>query len=301
MSHTTGIWVISFLGWVLLILIIPNLAFTQYAALPGTAYPFSALPPSDSCTIIISNIDPLFIPEFNKAYPSPFILTRSAERFTPATFDLNFYILCGILLFVGVVYRLFPKYFHDLLSLFFKSGFRQKSIRDQLAQNTIASLGLNIIFFLTAGLFIYLVVQNGGRPSGNPWYLDAAICVGFLSLVYGVKFLSVLLGGWIFAAGELAGHYSFLVFYVNKIIGLVLLPVVVISWIGNPALKPIFQTSSFMAIGFLFLYRYYLVLPVIRSKSGISAFHFFLYLCTFEILPILLLVKFLVDFLNSSN
>ncbi|MCU0404256.1 MAG: DUF4271 domain-containing protein [Chitinophagaceae bacterium] len=301
MTHTGFGRHIIFLVFLICLLFVFGGVKAQYVVLPGSATPFRAIPPSDSCSVIISNIDPLFIPECNRVYPQPAFSFRSGEKFIPASFDLYFYILCGILLFVGLVFRSFPKYFHDLFSLFFKAGFRQKSIRDQLAQNSLASLGLNIIFFLTAGLFIYLLVLSGARETGNPWYADISLCIGFLLVVYGVKYLAVSIGGWIFTARELAGHYSFLVFYANKIIGLILLPVVIILWIGNPALKPFFQTTSFLAIGFLFLYRYYLILPLMRSKSGISAFHFFLYLCTFEILPILLLVKFLVDILYSSN
>jgi hypothetical protein len=283
------------------ILLCINATKGQYAALPRTAFPFNDIPPADSCTIVQTNIDPLFIPDFHKKYPKPTVFLQSGETFTPESLEFTFYTLCGILLLVGLVYRLFPKYFQDLFSLLFKSGFRQKSIRDQLAQNTAAALGLNIIFFISAGLFIFLQVRHAGIKTQNPWYVDMYICIGFLAVVYAVKYLSVIMGGWIFAAKDLGRNYAFFVFYVNKIIGIFLLPVIVVLWIGKPSLWPVFQTISFIIIGFLLLYRYYLILPLVRNKSGVSPFHFFLYLCTFVILPILILVKFLVHFLDSSN
>ncbi len=273
----------------------------QFAALPGTHHPFDAIPPADSNTIVIRTIEHLFIPKIHQDYPLPAFYFRQGEDFSPVSMDEYFYVLVCIYLLAGVMVRLFPKYFHDLFTLFYTSGFRQKSIRDQLAQNTAASLGLNLLFFLSAGVFVFLMVHQSVKFSGRHWYIDAAVCIVFLMIVYGVKYFSVLLAGWIFAAKELSRNYAFLIFFVNKIAGLVLLPIIVILWMGNPILKPVFQTLSLLAIGFLFLYRYFLVLPLIRSKSGLSAYHFFLYLCTFEIMPILLLVRFLGIFLSSSN
>ncbi len=263
--------------------------------------PFDALPQKDSCKFTRIKFDPVFIPNFKTHHLHKSPAVRVGQIFNPATMDVRFYILCGILLLLGFLLRSSPKYFNNLFGLLLRSGFRQKSIRDQLIQNKLTSLTLNMLFFLAGGLFIYLLVQHLGLVSTQPWYIQAAISISFLSIIYIVKYISIITGGWIFASNDLANQYVFIVFFVNKIAGLFLLPMVVILWVGNPVLYPFFNTVSLILVGFLFLYRYYLILPLVRSKSGISAFHFFLYLCTFEFLPILLLVKFLVDFLNSSN
>jgi hypothetical protein len=256
---------------------------------------------NDSCKNPATIIDPLFMPKYGQKQPVSVMPIRDGKPFFPTSSDTYFYVLCGLFLFAGVSFRAFPKYFADLYRVLRRSGFRQKSIRDQLVQNKIASLGLNAIFFITGGLFIYLISRyEMFLPNGN-WYSQVLICIGFLISVYLVKYFSLMSGGWIFSAQELVDNYSFLVFFVNKIAGLFLLPVVVILWLGSPVLHPVVVVVSFMVISFLYLYRYFLILPIVRIKSGVSSFHFFLYLCTFEILPIMLLVKFLVNLLNSSN
>jgi Domain of unknown function (DUF4271) len=256
---------------------------------------------NDSCINPATIIDPLFIPKYGYKEPVPVIKIRTGSPFLPPSSDTYFYILCGLFLFVGISVRAFPKYFADLYRVFMRSGFRQKSIRDQLVQNKIASLGLNTIFFITGGLFIYLISRyEMVMPSGN-WYSQALICIGFLVSVYLVKYFSLMAGGWVFSSRELVENYAFLVFFVNKIAGLFLLPVVLILWLGSKSFHPVVVVASFIVISFLYMYRYFLILPMVRNKSGVSSFHFFLYLCTFEILPVLLLVKFLVNFLNSSN
>jgi hypothetical protein len=285
----------------LLFMILPVSVNAQSLPFPTDNIPFNALPPKDSNQITRITIDPVFIPHFNGESVQKGPIIHSGERFSPASMDMTFYLLCGLLFSLGVIYRSSPKYFNNLFGLLFQSGFRQKSIRDQLIQNKTTSLALNALFFITGGFFIYLFVQNFGLFSLQPWYVDGVICVSFLATLYSVKYLSVLTGGWIFGSRELAGQYVFIVFFVNKVAGLVLLPVIVVLWLGNPVLHPFFSTLSLIVIGFLFLYRYYMILPTVKSKSGISSFHFFLYLCTFEILPIVILVKFLANFLNSSN
>lgn len=247
-----------------------------------------------------SGVDPIFLPQPPNSKRVPRLIRRNAEPFVPASFDNYFYILCGLLLFVGFTLRAFPKYYSDLYRVFSQSGFRQKSIRDQLLQNKAASLGLNAIFFLTGGIYIYLVSNYKGIMPPGVWYFQIFICVTFLMVTYSVKYLGLMAGGWVFGARDLVNSYGFLVFFINKITGLVLLPVVVFLWLGKEKLHPYFVVFSFIAIGMLLLYRYFLILPMVRNRSGVSSFHFFIYLCTFEILPILLLVKFLVNFLNRS-
>ncbi len=281
----------------LCLLLWPEAAMTQ----PGNpAYDFLR-GANDSCKNPAAIIDPLFVPKYGHRLPVASIRIRAGIPFQAASADTYFYVLCGLFLFTGILFRAFSKYFADLYRVFMRSGFRQKSIRDQLLQNKIASLGLNIVFFFTGGLFIYLVSRYEKLvPSGN-WYAQVLICIGFLVAVYLVKYVSLIAGGWVFSARELVNSYAFLVFFVNKIAGLFLLPVVVILWIGSPVVHPVVAVISFIIIAFLYLYRYFLLLPMVRNKSGVSSFHFFLYLCTFEILPVMLLVKFLVNFLNNSN
>ena len=225
---------------------------------------------------------------------------RPGVEFSPVSKDNSFYIICGLLFFVGITTRAFPKYYADLYRVFSQSGFRQKSIRYQLVQNQIASLALNIIFYVTGGSFIYLIASQKGISPDFPWYWQVLACIGFLLIVYGTKYISLMTGGWVFSARELLVSYSFVVFFVNKIAGLFLIPVIIMLWLGSNGLHGSVTTLAFMVLSLLFLYRFFLVLPMVRSKSGVSTFHFFIYLCTFEILPILLLVKFLMNFLSAS-
>ena len=227
-------------------------------------------------------------------------IKRPALPFTPVISDQFFYFLCGLLFIVGLTVKLFPKYYTGLYRVFFQSGFRQKAIRDQLVQNRLASLSLNLLFFITGGIFIYLFFGYKGVAIEGQWYLRIGIFVLLLMLIYGGKYIALQSGKWLLGTRAEIENYSFIVFFLNKIAGLVLLPAVVVLWLGSPSIHPIFAIGTLLLVGSLFIYRYMLALPMARKLSNVSSFHFFIYLCALEILPIILLAKFLINFFENS-
>jgi hypothetical protein len=50
----------------------------------------------------------------------------------------------------------------------------------------------------------------------------------------------------------------------------------------------------------LILYRYLFSLTSVRNKLHVSSFHFFLYLCAFEIIPLLILYKLIVQYFGGT-
>jgi hypothetical protein len=266
---------------------------------PIELLPFSKM--NDSSRNPVNIIDPAFMPNPEIRKHTSIWQMKSGEAFTVLSKEHEFYLMAGLFLFLGLTIRFFPKYFIDMSRLFFQSGFRQKSIRDQLLQNTAASLAVNAIFFFAAGLYIYQIgIRQGFELSGTRLSQILA-CIAFLLVIYLIKRIALSLGGWIFGSYEMANQYAFIIFFVNKIIGLVLLPIIMVLFLGRQSLHPFFTVISFIVLLLLFLYRYFLILPTVRRQSGVSSFHFFIYLCTFEILPILITVKYLVNLLSKSN
>lgn len=244
-----------------------------------------------------SSVDSAFFPVWHPtAKPVP--NTRQAVPFTPPHQDFVFYMLFVLLLFLGGLIKIFPKYFQDLYRVVAKAGFRQKSIRDQLAQNSMASMLLNLVFFMSGGTFLFLLAMQQQWVPGEQWISYMLLSIAFVALLYGVKYIGLLLARWLFGYKEAMDTYIFVVFYFNKVLGLLLLPAVVLLWLGNPAVHGPVLTLALLLIGVVFTFRYRLVLPLVRSLTGISVGHFLLYLVGFEVLPILLLSKILLNYVN---
>ena len=224
---------------------------------------------------------------------SPLVYNIGTPR-KVVTNDTWFYLLAGLLLLLGIIRMLFPKYVTDLFRIFFQTTFRQKSIREQLLQNTLASLLLNGFFIISGGLFLYqLAVYNKWMDGGEMW-LRIAFLAGLLGVVYLVKYIGLQVSGWLFNVKEMAQTYMFIVFLINKVMGVMLVPAIAILALGNPALHPIVVTLALFALGALYLYRYFIALPAFRSQVKISSFHFFVYLMAFEVVPVFLVYRLML-------
>lgn len=214
--------------------------------------------------------------------------------------DTLFYFLAGLLLYYALVKVFFRKYVDNIMTLFFRVTMRQQQIRDQMLQTPLASLFLNILYLLSGGMYILFLIRHYGvKVTDNNW-LMLAYGAGLLLAVYFGKFILLKLAGWIFNISAATDTYIFIVFLVNKIIGILLLPVLVMMAFPYPPLFPVVLTLSYIMLGLFFGYRFIISYKPIRNEIKVTRFQFFLYLCAFEIAPLLLIYKVLLVFVERS-
>ena len=207
--------------------------------------------------------------------------------------DLLFYGFLGITLLLGLTKIIFPRYFNQIFWFFLHPNDRKNNASEQMqGQNVLPSLLLNLFFVLTGGLFLTQILRPG-IPGANFWP-SWLLFSGLLAGVYLVKYLVILLSGWVFAAPVAATIYNQVVFSINKIIGLILLPATVLISYGTDATTGHVFTSVLIIISILLIYRYIASFLLIKGKLKVSAFHFILYLCAVEIIPLLLVYKVLL-------
>jgi hypothetical protein len=209
--------------------------------------------------------------------------------------ELLFYILTGLVAFLATIRLIFPKYFKNLFLLFMQTSVRQKQTREQLLQNNLAAVFLNVLFIASVGLYVTLLIQFK-HWAEIPFYHLLLYSFAVLFVVYLGKYIFLAFSGWVFNVPEATGSYSFIVFLVNKVLGIVLIPFV---WLITFSPLPVKQVAITISAGValvLFGYRYLISFGIIRSNLKVSAFHFFLYLCAVELLPLVLIYKLLVNF-----
>jgi hypothetical protein len=80
-----------------------------------------------------------------------------------------------------------------------------------------------------------------------------------------------------------------------------LLPFVVILAFSSGVINEIAMNLSIILIVGLFAYRFFLAYATIHREVRISFFHFFLYLCAFELAPVLLINKLLFRLLGETS
>jgi len=214
-------------------------------------------------------------------------------------FDGRFYLIIGMLFYLAFIKVTFPKYFSNVFQLIFQSPIRQKQTREQLQQNNLASLFSNILFILNASIFVSLVAVKNAWVDLSLYSCIAYSAVGFTAL-YLFKFLFLWLSGWLFSQGEAIGNYSFIVFLTNKVMGVFLIPAILLLAFSPVSVQVFAYNSAIIIISILFVYRYLISFSIVRASLKVSAFHFFLYLCTCEVLPMLVLYKLTMDFISGT-
>ena len=214
--------------------------------------------------------------------------------------DYLFYVLVGVVLLFAIIKQLFPKYFQSMFRLMFQASFRQKQTREQMKQEIFPSLLMNIFFVLVGGLFIALIAQIYQWLRISFWLLTL-YCITLLSLIYIFKYLVIQFMGWVFNAREQASTYGFIVFLINKVIALALLPLLLLLAFSSGSIQQVTLTIAGCAVIILLIFRYIVSLTIIRSTLSVHPLHFFIYLCAVELMPMLVLYKVLFSYVGKSN
>lgn len=232
-------------------------------------------------------------------FSKPSIIVRSDTRQIKGK-ELLFYLFVFLLLIYALIRRAFPKYYKDLFRLFFRNSFKQRQIREQLMENPLPSLLWNAFFVISGGLYVAFLFQHYKlNPFDNFWliFLSGILC---LSGIYFIKFLGLKITGWLFNMNEAANSYIFIVFVINKMIGILLIPFLILVAFTSGDIYSVGINLSLYLVAGLLGYRIILSFVAIRNQVKVNPFHFFLYISAFEIIPLLLIYKGLLLFFRIT-
>ncbi len=208
--------------------------------------------------------------------------------------DWIFYFYCGTLVFLSFIQLAFDKYFLDLFRVFFNTSLRQKQIREQLSQAPLPSLLMNILFFISGGIFLYFLKEHYGLKSGYPKALEIIIAISGLGIIYVVKCLFISLLGWVFDKRDASESYLFNVFMVNKIAGLILLPMGILLAYADGGWKNVIVTLTFIFLTILVVMRVIRCFTSVAGLLKINLLHFLVFAGAFEVIPLMVLYRLLL-------
>ncbi|MHB1921240.1 MAG: DUF4271 domain-containing protein [Chitinophagaceae bacterium] len=214
--------------------------------------------------------------------------------------EFLFYLLTGIILVLAIIRQTYSKYFIDLFRAFLNPTLSNRQLKDQLSQTPLPSLLLNIFFAISAGTYFFLMLRYFKFIESYDPLLVVATLVILVGLVYLVKFLLLRICGWLFGIRELVDGYLFILFLINKITSILLLPFLVILAFCSPNITFWSVYISISLIMLLIAYRYMRSYGLVKNHISFSKFHFILYLCAFEIAPVLIIAKVVLIWLNGN-
>lgn len=200
-----------------------------------------------------------------------------------------------LLVLVAVARLTYPYKFRQLWESFFASRYMKQVVREEMVLAHPFSFLLLLNFSLVLSLLGYLLLPLLDLylplPGG---LLLFGICAG---AILGYLFLKTMLLKVVqFIIGEDGGQtenrYTFLLF--TQVSGLVLLPALIFTTFGPEAWR---MSALYASLGlFVLIYAYRLGRGLFVGRAaGSSIFHLFLYLCTLEIIPLIIAVKVLMS------
>lgn len=208
----------------------------------------------------------------------------------------DFYLLLSLCLLLGLIRYMDTRYFYNLWRAFWNPTLSNRQLKDQLQGAGISNLLMNIFFAFVGGAYMYYVVRYFTPANSGvvPTSLLIIMLIAGTGLIYLTKYAAVRFSGWAFRVEGITEHYLFNVFLINKVLAVTLIPFVIIlafadhSWSGQVVI------ISFITGGLLLLNRYFRSWQLFGSFFQYSKFHFFMYLCASELLPLAVLLKLLV-------
>ena len=220
---------------------------------------------------------------------------RKIEKGTP---DWIVGLAVLVLVLLATVRLFFHNYFRQLFRSAFSFSSASRMFREKSLSITHASFRIDIIFFLIFSLFLFQVGQTfqiDFRLSGIIEYL--IFLGGVLTFFMIKRFLYLVQGGLSKSIPE-TSEFLFNMNNYNRILGLLLFPVCMVI-----AFTPLAEADLVILAGFVLVGVIYILLILrgikILMRKHFSIFYLILYLCTLEILPLLLGYKVMKSLILS--
>lgn len=227
--------------------------------------------------------------------------SATVSKEMPALFnDTFFYILLGLVLLLALLRFFYERYFNNLFRVFFNTSLRQSQLTDQLLQAKQVSLFFNVLFAVTGGLYVFFLLSHFKWINPDNPLAALGICILSVAIIYFLKYVVLKFTGWLTGHREAANTYLFIIFLINKILGILLIPFVIVIAFAASFLQYPAVIISLLLIALMLLLRFLRSYGLLRRDINVSRFHFFLYIAGIEVMPLLLIYKLLVILLNKN-
>jgi len=194
---------------------------------------------------------------------------------------------------ITVIKVFYSKIFKQLFNAFYSLAVTSQVVRDENILVQRASILLNVIFYGSAGLFLYYVSVrfNWNHPVFNEGILRFFFFAFVTAVFFSIKMLLLKVLSAIFEIEKPVSIYIFSIFLTNNMLGMFLVPLIAcIAYVYTPYTNYLIY-SCIAVILLAFGYLLYRAVAISSTLPRFSLYYLFLYFCTLEIAPLLLIIK----------
>ena len=253
--------------------------------------PFEKRRGEESFTNPIVGLDDRFAPISNEQRAVPKTAASKLKNFKLISIIL-------MLLFLASLTTFFRLFILKTYESFLSDNFLRTNFRATGSSLSIPYFLLEVFFVLNFSLTLFLLLNNFNYDSGYI-FKDFFFCLMIVSgLVFG-KHLIIWLIGNVFPIQKETSVYNFTIANFYIILGLILVPLnLFLAYAPASFMTIITYITGILCLGIL-LYLAFRGLLIGLKYLSTNRFHFFMYLCTVEIAPVLITLKMLVNYIGS--
>jgi len=203
-------------------------------------------------------------------------------------------ILIFTLLLLGFGKAFSSNRFRQTFKALFKYKISQEITREEKVFFHRVNILLTSIHIITISLFLYQLRNYfifSGEEIFSFIYYFFIIC--FILLSYFIKYISSTILSYFFDDISISTEYIYNVSLYNNLLGILLIPVLFLSYFSMLEFNFILNYLAIPLFILCFLLRILRIYSIGKIK-GISFFYIILYICTLEIVPLVVLIKFFI-------
>jgi hypothetical protein len=223
----------------------------------------------------------------------PHVINRPQTDWILGTFIVWISIIAWVRFFYGKRFKL-------LLQAPFSRRSQNQLLREGDLFSERISVGVGFIYFIGMSLLIFQVYNHlfdNSLPASFTGFTFYLFILAILLAYWVVKVIMMLFLGSVFRTKPTTQEYLINIIVINAVTGIVLLPAMVLN-IYLQSDKVLFITLGI--IGLFFLFRFIKGFLTGLSLTKFSYIFLFVYLCTLEIVPLILVVKLSIIYYISK-
>ncbi|HEY9561849.1 MAG TPA: DUF4271 domain-containing protein [Anseongella sp.] len=243
-----------------------------------------------------------FLNEFYSNYPTDFdsfIIpdSRREDRVVP---DLDFRIrpvreawlllvLSLLVVTAAFMARFFRKDLKDLLEGFFSNRLINQTIREPGLLNTPVTLLLLFLGSFSIGALLYIIIPSELLPPEFNSPQRYLLLSGMTLSVYLLRVFLLKMAGFVFGLREFVNSYLYVLYTATGMTSFLILIFLLTRLLGPPFLADLMVPALQATFLFFFVYQYTRGIWYLINTFQFPKFYLILYLCAFEICPLLIL------------
>ena len=200
--------------------------------------------------------------------------------------DTFFIILTFDLLLIALLKAFYQKFTKQLFLSVFAQRYANQYLKEENVFTERVTFLVTTIMLINISLFLSKTIFGI-----NLSLLDFLNVFIFTSIFFFSKVIIIRLLGHVFMLKSLAKLGVYFSFLFDRVIGITLFPIVVFMFFSPINSSPILVTFSVVIIVLFLAVKIFWLWKIGIGGFGLSRYYLFLYLCTLEILPLLVFTK----------